>query len=58
MGIKILACKLLRKFRREEVPAGVVEIADQCVEGTTVSWAPYLLNLFLDDYKDVHDLGT
>jgi hypothetical protein len=23
-----------------------------------VSWAPYLLNLFLDDCKDVKDLGT
>jgi hypothetical protein len=21
-------------------------------------WAPYLLNFFLDDYKDAHDLGT
>jgi hypothetical protein len=23
-----------------------------------VSWAPYLLNLFLDDCKDAQDLGT
>jgi hypothetical protein len=27
LGTKILACKLLRKFRREEVPVGVVIIA-------------------------------
>jgi hypothetical protein len=27
------------------------------VEGTTLSWALYLLNLFLDDYKNVKDLG-
>jgi hypothetical protein len=58
LGTKILACKLLRKFRREEVPAGVVAVAAQCAEGTTVSWAPYLLNLFLDDCKDAQDLGT
>jgi hypothetical protein len=58
LGRKILACKLLRKCRREEVPAGVVAVAAQCAEGTTVSWAPYLLNLFLDDCKDAQDLGT
>jgi hypothetical protein len=58
MGAKIMACKLLRKCRKEEVSAGVVAVAAQCVEGTTVSWAPYLLNLFLDDCKDVQDLGT
>jgi hypothetical protein len=52
MATKILACKLLRKCRKEEVPAGVVAVAAQCVEGTIVSWAPYLLNFFLDDCKD------
>jgi hypothetical protein len=29
LGVKILACKLLRKCRREEVPAGVLAVADQ-----------------------------
>jgi hypothetical protein len=52
MGAKILACKLLRKCCREEVPAGVVVVVAQCAEGTSMSWAPYLLNLFLDDFKD------
>jgi hypothetical protein len=58
LGAKILACKLLRKCRREEVPAGVVAVAAQCAEGTSMSWALYLLNLFLDDCKDAQDLGT
>jgi hypothetical protein len=58
MATKIMACKLLRKCRKEEVSVGVVATATQCVEGTTLSWAPYLLNLFLDDCKDVQDLGT
>jgi hypothetical protein len=53
LSTKILACKLLRKCHREEVPAGVVAVASQCAEGTTMIWAPYLLNLFLDDCKDV-----
>jgi hypothetical protein len=58
MGAKILACKLLRKCHREEVLAGVVTVAAQCAEGTIVSWALYLLKLFLDDCKDAQDLGT
>jgi hypothetical protein len=58
MGAKILSCKLLRNFRREEVPTWVVAVAAQCVEGTTVRWEPYLLNLFLDGCKDAQDLGT
>jgi hypothetical protein len=58
MAAKIMACKLLKKCRKEEVSAGVVAVAAQCVEGTTFSWAPYLLNLFLEDCKDAQDLGT
>jgi hypothetical protein len=58
MGAKIMACKLLRKCRKEEVSTGVVVVAAQCTEGTKVSWAPYLLNLFMDDCKDAQDLGT
>ena len=55
---KILACKMLRKCRREEVPTGVIAVAAQCTEGTSMSWVSYLLNLFLDDCKDAQDLGT
>jgi hypothetical protein len=58
MAAKIIVCKLLRKCRREEVSDWVFKVAAQCVEGTIVSWAPYLMNLFLDDYKDAQDLGT
>jgi hypothetical protein len=58
LGTKTLAYKLLRKCRREEVPAGVIVVAAQCAEGTSISWAPYLLNLFLEDCKDAQDLGT
>ena len=58
MAAKILACKLLRKFHREEVPTKVIAIASQCVKGTRVSCAPYLLNFFLDNCKDAKDIGT
>jgi hypothetical protein len=53
LGTNILACKLLIKCRKDEVPAGVIAVATQCTEGTSVSWAPYLLNLFQVDCKDV-----
>jgi hypothetical protein len=53
-----LACKMLIKCCREEVSAGVVAVAAQCTEGTSMRWTQYLLNLFLDDCKDAQDLGT
>jgi hypothetical protein len=55
---KLMACKLLRKCRKEEAPTGVIAAATQCMKGTLLSWSPYLLNLFLDDCKDAQDLGT
>jgi hypothetical protein len=58
LGANILACILLRQFCKDEVPAGVIVVAKQCVEGTSMSWVPYLLNLFQEDWKDAQDLGT
>jgi hypothetical protein len=37
LGVKILACKLLRKCHREVVPVGFVSVAAQCTEGTSMS---------------------
>jgi hypothetical protein len=42
LGANILAWKLLIKCRKDEVLAGVITVADQCTEGTFMSWAPYL----------------
>jgi hypothetical protein len=58
MTKKLMACKVLCKFHKEEVPTGVVAVATQCENDTMLSWAPYLLNLFLDECKDAQDLGT
>jgi hypothetical protein len=33
MGTNILACKLLIKCRKDEVPEGVIVVATQCIEG-------------------------
>jgi hypothetical protein len=53
-----MACKLLRKCRKEEAPTGVITIVAQCAKGVVFSWAPYLLNQFLIDYRDAQDNGT
>jgi hypothetical protein len=52
LGTNILAYKLLRKFCKGEVLARVIVVAAQCIEGTSMSWAPYLLNLSQEDCKD------
>jgi hypothetical protein len=58
MATKILVCKMLRKCHKEEFLVRVVAAAAQCANGTSLSSTPYLLNLFLEDCKDVHYLGT
>jgi hypothetical protein len=46
LATKLMACKLLRKCRKEEVPAGVIAAVVQCMKGIVLSWSPYLLNYF------------
>ena len=58
MATKIMTRKLIRKCCKEEVSVRVVAAIAQCAKGTTLNWAPYLLNLFLYDCKDAQDLGT
>ena len=58
LGANILACKLLRKCLKDEVPVGVIAVVAQCAEGTFMSWAPYLSNLFQIDCKDAQEAGT
>jgi hypothetical protein len=55
---RMLGCKLMCKCRKEEVPAGVVAATTQCMKGSSMSWAPYLLNSFLEDCKDTQDWGS
>jgi len=58
IATKLMLCKFLHKFCKEEVPVGVVIVIDQCENDTMLGWAPYLLNLFIDECKDMQDLGT
>jgi hypothetical protein len=57
-SMKLMACKLLRKCRKEEAPTGVIAAVVQCTKGIVFSWAPYLLNQFLIDCRDAQDNGT
>jgi hypothetical protein len=52
---KLLGCKLMHKCCKEEVSNGVVIIISQCVKGSSMSWAPYLLNSFLENCNETHD---
>ena len=54
---RMLGWKLMRKCMKEEVPARVVAASTQCVKGISMSWGPYFLNSFLEDYKDTQDWG-
>jgi hypothetical protein len=58
IATKLMTCKLLRKCRKEEVPTCVIASTAQCEKGAVLIWIMYLLNLFLDDCKYAHDVGT
>jgi hypothetical protein len=52
LATQALACNLLRKCIKYQVPAGVIVAAEKCVEGVLMSWAPFLLNKFLINYAE------
>jgi hypothetical protein len=58
LATKIMACKLLKKSCKEEFHVGLIVAATKCVQGTMIILAPYLLNLFPEDFKYAQDLGT
>jgi hypothetical protein len=55
---RLLGCNLMCKCMKEEVLARVVAATTQCIKGSSMSWAPYLLNSFLEDCKDTQDWGS
>jgi hypothetical protein len=46
-AMQVLACKLLHKCRKDEVPTAVIAAAEKCVEGVQMNWATFLVNQFL-----------
>lgn len=45
----------MRKCRRDEVPALVVAMAQQCVEGVQFNWVEFLCEEFLTKYKEAQE---
>jgi hypothetical protein len=58
MATKIMVWKMLQKYCKEEVTVRVIATAALNTSGNLFSWAPYLLNLFLDDSQETRNLGT
>ena len=54
---ELLACKIIWKCRPTEVPAPVIKIAINCVEGYSYNWAAYLAKEFLEDSRETHEKG-
>jgi hypothetical protein len=53
-----LACKLLQKCRKDQVPAGVIVATEKvCGRDFNELGAPFLLNQFLIDLHDTQDRG-
>jgi hypothetical protein len=44
---QVLACKLLRKCRKDEVLVAVIATTKKCIEGVQMNWATFLVNHFL-----------
>jgi hypothetical protein len=55
---KINGMKTPLKMSHGGGPTGVVAATKQCANNTMLSWAPYLLNIFIYDSKDTQELGT
>ena len=49
---ELLACKLMRKCRPNEVSAPIFSIAANCAKGYSYNWAVYIAKEFLKDICD------
>ena len=55
--VELLACKLMRKCRLNEVPTPIVSIVANCAEGYSYNWAAYIAKEFLEDVRDAQEKG-
>ena len=51
--VQLLVGQVLRKCRPSEVPAREIDLVVQEKEGMQYNWCLYLLNHFMEDYKDM-----
>lgn len=55
---QILAGKVMRKCRTDEVPASVILLATQCAKGVQFNWSHYLCSKFLANFAMVKMIET
>ena len=55
--VDLLACKVMRKCKPNEVPTVIVSIATNCAEGYSYNWAAYIAKEFLEDIHDAQEKG-
>jgi len=55
VAIQILADKVMRKCCRDEVPALVVALAEQCAEGVQFNWSEFLCKEFLENCREAQE---
>jgi hypothetical protein len=55
---QVLACKLLRKCHKDQVPMGAIVATEKCVAGVMMNWSTFLVNQFLMDYREAQEKGT
>jgi hypothetical protein len=55
--MQVLACKLLRKCRKDEVPSDIISMIERCKEGMQMNWETFLVNQFLQDCTEAQEKG-
>jgi hypothetical protein len=53
----VMACKLLRKCHKDQVPKSAIETTEKCIAGVQMNWVMFLVNQFLMDCREVQDKG-
>lgn len=54
---QLLAGKVMRKCRADEVPVPVVALDEQCTEGVQFNWVKFLYEEFLLNYREAQEQG-
>jgi len=55
---QVLACKLLRKCPKDQVPMGAMVVVEKCVARVMMNWSTFLVNPFFMDYWESQEKGT
>jgi len=50
---QVMAYKLLRMCKKDEVPAGTIVVAAKCTQAVQMSWAPFFLSEFVMDCSKI-----